>query len=470
MLLLLLACQPAAPADDTEAAKAAEPEPVPLAAHCDPGVSATDPLSETSFLSVTSAEPGNPFMEIVDVDLVDGAAWAAGQGGLVVADLDGAGSLTERFRDPGAGRFHRVELLPEVDAVALAHRDQGLAFRPIENLATTLLQTVGAGLEGLAAVGNRLYVSDRDRAGVVVLDVTDPSRAVEVGFGVGGSNSWELAAGDGALYAADHVGGVLIYDLAEPDAPVFVGAADTLVGVLEVEVDGGFLYAAAGAGGVRIYSLADPLELLLVATVATGGSAVSAAVDSGVLWVAEHDAVSVHDVSDPARPTPLGRDDTRQFALAVDAAGAAAVVGDWGYVEAWSIDASVSAPALDVPRLSLTGGDGVVEVVLTNRGNGSLELRGALAAGAQVFAGVDVVEPGRSTTLTVRFDGAPPASVCLATNDPDAATVTFSIDAPAISPIGDPAPDFALPSLDGETLRLSDQLGHPVVLAYFATW
>ncbi len=469
----MLACDSTSlPEDSVEPAETAEPEPEPvvLAPHCDPGVSATDPLVETSFLSVTSAEPGKPFMEIVDVDLIDGAAWAVGQGGLVVADLDGAGVLTQRFRDPGNGRFHRVELLPEVEAVALSHRDLGLAFRPIDNLTSMLPMTVGAGLEGLAAVGTRLYVSDRDRAGVVVLDVSEPSRAVEVGFGSGGSSTWELAAGDGALYAADNVGGVLIYDLAEPDEPVYVGAADSLAGVLEVEVDGAFLYAAAGAGGVRIYSLADPLVPILVATVKTGGSAVSAAVDAGVLWVAEHDAVSVHDVADPANPSPLGRDETRQFALAVDAEGTRAVVGDWGYVEAWSIDAAVAAPALDVPTLSLAAGDGRAEVVVTNRGNGPLELRGALADGAEVLAGTDELEPGASTTLTVRFEGAPPTSVCLATNDPDAATVTFSIDAPPLSPIGEPAPDFALPSLDGETLRLSGQLGHPVVLAYFATW
>ena len=32
------------------------------------------------------------------------------------------------------------------------------------------------------------------------------------------------------------------------------------------------------------------------------------------------------------------------------------------------------------------------------------------------------------------------------------------------------APDFALPDLDGQVHTLSEQRGHPVVLAYFATW
>ena len=36
--------------------------------------------------------------------------------------------------------------------------------------------------------------------------------------------------------------------------------------------------------------------------------------------------------------------------------------------------------------------------------------------------------------------------------------------------IGQQAPDFTLMDLDGNLHTLSDQLGHPVVLAYFATW
>lgn len=469
MLLLLLACEPVLPSP-TEVAPAAEPEPVVLPEHCDPGEAATDPLTETSFLSVTSAVPGEPFMELVDVDLIDGAAWAVGQGGLLVADLDATGMLAQRFRDPGMGRYHRVELMSEAGAVALSHRDQGVAFRPSDELDSTQHQRVGPGMEGLASVGTYLYVSDRDRSGIAVLNVTDATGVVEVGFGAGGSATWELAAAEGALYAADAVDGVLVYDLADGEAPALVGAVDALSGVLEVEVEAGFLYVAAGAAGVRVYSLAEPLAPALVATISTGGSAVSVAVADGSLWVAEHDALSVHNVFDPTSPEPVGRDATRQFALAVDAAGSRAVVGDWGYLEAWSVDTAAVAPAMDVPTLALAAGDGRAELTLTNRGNGPLELRGALAEGAEVLAGADVIAPGASTTLLVRFEGAPPASVCLATNDPDAATVTFTIDAPQTPPIGEPAPDFVLPSLDGETLRLSDQLGHPVLLAYFATW
>ena len=36
--------------------------------------------------------------------------------------------------------------------------------------------------------------------------------------------------------------------------------------------------------------------------------------------------------------------------------------------------------------------------------------------------------------------------------------------------IGEPAPDFVLPGLDGQNYTLSEQLGQPVLLIYFAAW
>jgi len=46
-------------------------------------------------------------------------------------------------------------------------------------------------------------------------------------------------------------------------------------------------------------------------------------------------------------------------------------------------------------------------------------------------------------------------------------------DAAALAPApvaGHPAPDFALETLDGETIRLSDFVGKPVLVNFWATW
>jgi peroxiredoxin len=48
-------------------------------------------------------------------------------------------------------------------------------------------------------------------------------------------------------------------------------------------------------------------------------------------------------------------------------------------------------------------------------------------------------------------------------------TVSGALDSGAPAK-GEPAPDFALPTLDGETMRLSSLRGTPVVLNFWATW
>ena len=100
---------------------------------------------------------------------------------------------------------------------------------------------------------------------------------------------------------------------------------------------------------------------------------------------------------------------------------------------------------------------------------------GALAEGLSVQADRLVVAPGEAARIRVVYEGGGPLDeeLCFATNDP-----TFEVISVALhtgergqnEAIGEAAPDFALRDLDGSTHRLSEQLGHPVVLAYFATW
>ena len=65
------------------------------------------------------------------------------------------------------------------------------------------------------------------------------------------------------------------------------------------------------------------------------------------------------------------------------------------------------------------------------------------------------------------------ASLCFSSNDPNApirdVEVASSSSMTNVA-IGQPASDFVLNDLDGNSHRLSDQLGKPVVLSYFATW
>ena len=87
----------------------------------------------------------------------------------------------------------------------------------------------------------------------------------------------------------------------------------------------------------------------------------------------------------------------------------------------------------------------------------------------------DLLAPGEEGTIEIDFEGGTEVQtgLCIATNDPGSPQLLVDLasgGSGAHEMFGTEAPDFALEGLDGETYVLSEQLGHPVLLAYFATW
>lgn len=333
------------------------------------------------------------------------------------------------------------------------------------------------GWEGLSYADGVLWVTARD-AGVVALDVTDPARPEELATGEGLSAPWELSdVHEGWIYAADNALGVVPVDVSDPGAPVVGTPIDVGGAVLHVAVADGWLYASAGGAGVAVLSLEEPARPELVTVLDAGGSSVMAAVDGGVLYVANHDGLAVFDVSDPRAPVPAGWQVTEQFALGVDAADGIAWIADWTALDAWRVDPAAGSGEADLSRdeVRLADGGGTAELTVTNRGGGTLRLLGATTGDDRVTVEVSAASlaPGEVARVRYTYAGgdALQATACLATDDPDDAQLDVALGSGATeSYIGLPAPDFALPGLDGETYRLSEQLGHPVMLAYFATW
>lgn len=478
MLLLLLACPlDDAPTSDSAATDTAAAAPgwISLPADCTaPATLGADPLTATDM--VLPGEHGGLF-EMVDIELSGGLAYLVGQGGLVVLDPTPGGAAV---LGTGVGeRFHRVEPIGE-GYVALTHRDRGLTVADVSD-PTRLTQVAtlnGNGWEGMAYVDGRLYVTVRDE-GVRVLDVTDPTAPQQVGAGAGLSAPWELSKPRaGWLYAADNTLGVVPIDISVPEAPVIGEPLDLGSAVLHVAVDGDHAYAAAGSAGVVVLDLTDPAHPAALTTLYTGGSVVMTAVADGLLYAVDHTGLMVWDLANPAAPAPIGREATPQFALAVAAANDTAWVADWTAIEGWAVNRQASSPEAVLSsteaRFSATGGE--QEIQITNLGGGDLRLVGATTSDVRlrVSASAEVLEPGASGALQLTLTGDVgdlDATVCLATNDPDGPLVTLVVGTGSDDPyVGQPAPDFVLPGLDGESYRLSEQLGHPVMLVYFATW
>ncbi|MCK6520150.1 hypothetical protein L6R49_01805 [Myxococcota bacterium] len=471
--------------DDDDTADTGEPPLVwsTLPTSCEaPASLPTDTLTQTGQDKRGQDKPGQGFfVELIDLELHGERAYGVGQGGLMVYDIadPAAPALIGAHPPAGNGRYHRVEVIRD-GLVAVTHRDRGLELVDVSDPAA--MATLGvisrAGLEGMAWDGDRLWLTDRAR-GLLPVDLSDPTRPVEGAATPGLSAPWELSpVQTGWSYVADNALGVVPIDLSNPDAPVIHPAVALPGATQHVAVADGHLYAAIGGAGVAVLSLADPAAPSLLRVVPTGGSAAQVSAADGLLWVADHEGVVVYDLSDPADPQPLAREQTEQFALAVRAApGDAAWVGDWNILSGWVLDRDGAAPSLDPstdsPRLPAEGGEATVR--LTNRGDAPLTLSGATVGDERVTVEVSAasIEPGEEALLRLTWAGGESldTTLCLASNDPDEPTLSLKLTAGVVGDyLGQAAPDFALTDLDGDTHRLSEQLGAPVLLAYFATW
>jgi hypothetical protein len=213
----------------------------------------------------------------------------------------------------------------------------------------------------------------------------------------------------------------------------------------------------------------------VVSTLPVSGSAVMIDVRDGLLVAADHEGIQAWDVSDPRAPAPIGRQRTEQFALAVALDGGTPWVGDWSVLSSWDVDGDVISGDLDVVReIRVPEAGGAVEVPLANHGGGAVTLAGATVGDPRlsVLASGSTVDPDGALQLSFASDGQPlDATLCLASDDADEPVREIRVVSGVVEPpIGELAPDFALADLDGNTHRLSEQLGKPVLIAYFATW
>lgn len=348
---------------------------------------------------------------------------------------------------------------------------------------------------GMALAGSLLYVVTYGGKFLVV-DVSDPAAPEVVSNLSGFENPWKVVVSGSLAYVADNADGVAVVDLSAPADPVLLEVVPTASGAQELALDRGHLYAAVGAPGVEVFDLADPVHPLPVGLVPTGPSAVGIDADDGLLWVVNQESLLVFDLADPAKPRPIGVQDTPGWALGVDAEGNTAHVADWEKIHVYEVDPALAAPAATLAPKGLYFYDGASEkpFSLSNRGSAPLEIAGAEAGDPRVSIAFDrlVVEPGEIAQGLVTVEGGDEdldTTFCVATNDPDRPVLTM--DVALTSPytdvrygnfvggggsvassvtLGEPAPDFVLPDLDGGLHRLSDHLGTPVVLIFFSTW
>ena len=427
------------------------------------------------------------FIEFVDleVDASRGLAFGAGQGGFIVADI--SDSAAPRYLASDAPRdyflrFYRVAV-GRSRIVYATHRDQGLvAWDTSDPERPRVTHTVSLpGLSGMDVSGDYLYVVTHDGE-LVTFDASRADIPEEVHRAGALANAWSpLVVGD-RIYVADNTNGLVVFDRSSPAAPAHVATVEVAGGAQELAIsdDRSTLYAAVGGAGVEVFSLEDPDRPVSVGLLDLHYSVQSVDVDGDTLWAANQQDVVAIDVAVPREPVVLGTLQTRQWAMHVDAADGRAWVGDWGWLSSYQVDRSARVPDADPSLTSLFVAEegGSTQLQIANLGAGTLELTGASTSDERltVEVGGTSVAPGEVGHVRVTYSGGGglDAEVCLSTNDPNEPLHTLSVIDGATGEagawLGRAAPDFDLEGLDGQRYKLSEQLGHPVVLVYFATW
>jgi outer membrane protein assembly factor BamB len=451
---------------------------------------AQDPLLTEPYWDGEDIQTMQLLVELVEaeVHLDQGLLYASGQSGLqsfTVDPVTGELAWLSMYPDTGHGRFERMERLDETH-LALAARSNSLEIVDVSD--PTAPQAVSvfreSGLTGMHHQDGVLYVTSQ-QGYLLTLTVDSGYSVKEVDRLNGLASPWEVVRVGDRLYVADQTLGVVVFDVSEPEQPVFVASVLATSGALDIQTDDSFLYVAVGTAGVEIFDLADPDLPVSVGRLDSGTPVVSLAVSGDNLWTVDHDGIMVASVADPTAPMWLGFERTLLYALHVTADGDRAWVADWTNVPGYSVIAGVESPAArpSPSRVFLARADEAVTLSLRNDGAAPLTLYGGSVDDERIGVQISgtTAAPGEAilVQLVAGDDGTDlDAILCLATDDPqdpvmkiEVGAASFNSDGPGDGlQIGESAPDFALEDLDGNSWRLSEQLGHPVVLLYFATW
>ena len=365
--------------------------------------------------------------------------------------------------------------------IFVSNRDHGLAMIDVADPSNLreITRINEHGLAGMAATSEVLWVADRYdgvRTYSIIADALIETSHLE---GLG--HAWDIIVSGNYGWLATNDNGLVPLDLTNPTNPVALSAIPALGGIqdLALSADERTLYAAVGGFGVEIFSLDNPSAPISMGTIESGSSAVGVSSGTEILWAATLQDVVAYDVRDPRNPILINTEETPQWAMSVAAIDDDVVVADWGYVSIYSRISDEPAPDLhpSTTQVFIPDLGGSVDIELHNLGDETLRLGSTSINDTRVNITVNETEiaPGQIGTLRANYAGGGGliSELCLSSSDPDESRINIVLqDGPedTLTTLGSEAPDFSLETLDGETLRLSDQRGRPVVLVYFATW
>jgi len=182
----------------------------------------------------------------------------------------------------------------------------------------------------LMLAGDQLFVAD-DAAGVQILNVHFNGNPTLTGSFNTAGTAFDVTVSGYVAYVADGTNGLVMLDVTNLNNPTLLGTYDTPGVATGVEVRGTVAYVADGASGLQLINVSNPAAPVLLATFDTAGSAQGVDVSGKYAYVADRlNGLVILNVSNPASPTMVGTFDTPGDAYSVSVSGTEAFVGDQG--------------------------------------------------------------------------------------------------------------------------------------------
>ena len=428
------------------------------------------PDPSDAIIPIDALIPSTGTVHIMDISVVDDFAYLATAGGVMMVALS-----TMEANENSPGEF--LYWSQAVDGMLLlSGRDVGMWMVDIDGKGDWSLQDSiqEPGLEGLDYNAGTLFVAGQEQ-GLLIIDGESFS---PIGQYTGSTNAIDVLIVEDVAWVLDRDQGLLAVDVSDPAAPTLRGSVE-ISGSGQALVREGDVLVVAATTTVTVVDISSPDAPAVLADIAVSGSATRAAIADDLLAVAAWSDTLLYSLSDPADPALIAIEDAEEAASSVALVDGMLVVGDWNTLRTFSIDPSARSPEIDFDAsLALTGDAGTASrtLIVTNRGDLPLEVtdttcdEAALSASPADFS----LAAGESDSITISAtikdaDDAWIGTCTFLSNDADEpeASLSITINAPGLA-VGDPAPDFSLPDLDGVIHTLSDQLGEVVMVSIFS--
>ncbi len=223
-------------------------------------------------------------------------------------------------------------------------------------------------------------------SGVWIFDISDPHSPAQAGFFDTRGAAMGCAVKGKTCFIADGTFGLVVLDVSDPQKPREIfhyDIEDTGDYYRHVTADGEYVYAAVGFNGVKIFKTGTN-KTSKISEFRTAGEARHVVLSGKELFVADgQGGLRIYDVSDPASPKEKGSISTRDFSRGV------AVLGTYAYLA----DGNGGLRVIDISEPSNPVEKGSAEVPASANGVAVSGNRAFLAADSRGFTVYDVADP-----------------------------------------------------------------------------